>query len=832
MRFFVPFPIDTILSADSALSRWTIGKFLVLAGTGLMLGILGLSFLVIYQAMSSCLGGAFARNAQLRTFAQADTVTRLLDDAVLELEYLSCGSLTAERMLAHLNAKAASERKRYAEVAFQGTANDQYFILVNNGDAFVTLPPGQVHGSSGSILAAMGSGDPKAQEIRAGEPVEAAYVALPAEEGGRNVAMHVIRLTMPVFQKGEYEGQLVLSVNLLGIRNLLSLYASERSPLHLDPQSQGVKKSFVFDLSGWLLFESESPESNLDPDRPLAVDNLRVGLKGDVGRPGFQEAFRPASEYHQYWTVVAQVQAGQAGQMQTSAIFGKPASGSAALFFSYAPIVFHGKGADNQIVAGIGCFDGSSMLNAVRERIARILYAILLVSFVLLVLVMRFLGQRISFALERMAQEIDKRLHADNSSPFGFYSPYAELNSFQQSINILLVQLQTARRELRRRDLTDANELMRQKVNLDRLIEESPELNQEMAVQPLHGIVGAGPAIAGVRRQIHKAAGVLADVLIIGETGTGKELTAGAVHALSYRAKGPFISISCGALDENLLMDALFGHVQGAFSEAHSERKGAFLAASGGTLLLDEIGNASPKVQQALLRALSVRRIVPLGSDQEIAFDARIIAATNRDLLQAAASSEQGFRDDLYYRLAVLTINTPPLRNRKEDLPVLIRHFLTLNCQQKQRPLVEVSRGALDKMLAYDWPGNVRELEHCLIRSLAFVEGDLLLAEHILFNEAVAESPVSPVRHDASASDPAQPGADLESELNERQQAVWPLLVQQGSISRSEYQKALGDRISVRTAQYDLSDLVERGLVVKSGRGPSCRYVVKERASS
>ena len=136
--------------------------------------------------------------------------------------------------------------------------------------------------------------------------------------------------------------------------------------------------------------------------------------------------------------------------------------------------------------------------------------------------------------------------------------------------------------------------------------------------------------------------------------------------------KGSFISISCGALDENLLMDALFGHVPGAFSEAHGERKGAFLAASGGTLLLDEIGNASPKVQQALLRALSVRRIVPLGSDREIAYDARVIAATNVDLLQTAISG-QGFRDDLYYRLAVITINTPPLRRRKEDLPVLIR---------------------------------------------------------------------------------------------------------------------------------------------------------------
>jgi DNA-binding NtrC family response regulator len=135
---------------------------------------------------------------------------------------------------------------------------------------------------------------------------------------------------------------------------------------------------------------------------------------------------------------------------------------------------------------------------------------------------------------------------------------------------------------------------------------------------------------------IHKAAQVVADVLIIGETGTGKELTAEAIHRESSRADGPFISINCGALDENLLLDALFGHVKGAFSNAKSDRKGAFLAASGGTLLLDEIGNASAKVQQALLRALSARTIRPLGSDQSIPFDARVIAATNVDLLECA----------------------------------------------------------------------------------------------------------------------------------------------------------------------------------------------------
>lgn len=829
MRFFFSPQINPILRPGSALGRWSFGKFLILLGTCSMGLILIFSFLSIYNAVSTYLGEAFSRNAQTRALAQADAISHLLDEALLELEYLSRSPLSVDAVIAHFNNKSAQERNRYGEMAFWGTSAAEHFVLVNTGDAFVSLPPEQ-HATTGSgIFAHIGKDAATKRAVDAGEPVEVVYTALPSTEGLRNVSMHVVRLTLPIVNpEDQYRGQLVLSVNLLEVRDILSLYTSAQSPLYLVPQSNERKRSFVFDLEGWLLFESESVD---DQGGGLTVDKLRVGLQGDVGRPGFKGAFRPAYFYQPYWTIVTDVQAGHAGQLITSTFFSQPEKEDQAVFLSYAPIVFHGN--NNKIIGGIGCFDSSYIFLQAKKDIYDLFFGVFWISIAIFMIILFFIGRSIGKNIENIYNKIESKINGDDQSPIDIYSSYAEINLFQKSINILLLRLYMARREILQIYEVDREDRMRNKVNLDAIIDESAVLNKEIIATPLHGIVGGSIAIVQLRQQIHKAASVLADVLIIGETGTGKELTAAAVHAMSYRAKGPFISISCGALDENLLMDALFGHVKGAYSEAHSDRKGAFLAASGGTLLLDEIGNASFKVQQALLRALSVRRIVPLGSDQEVAFDARIIAVTNVDLRQSAEASEHSFRDDLYYRLAVLTINTPPLRNRKEDLPVLIRYFLETNCRQTGRAVVGVSRGALDKMLCYDWPGNVRELEHCLIRSLAFVDGDLLLAEHILFNEFVldrqdnqgvfnGEYAAQSSRQEDAASCQF-PLGQLEG-LNERQLAVWPLILRQGSISRSEYQQALDHTISVRTAQYDLYDFVSRGVLVKSGRGPSCRY--------
>jgi DNA-binding NtrC family response regulator len=429
-------------------------------------------------------------------------------------------------------------------------------------------------------------------------------------------------------------------------------------------------------------------------------------------------------------------------------------------------------------------------------------------------------------------------------------------------MNVLLQQLQVARDETKLRQNKVFEEMQRQPVCLDSMVDAlRQESFQDVGLSA--GIVGAGQAVRGLNAMIHKASQVMADVLIVGETGTGKELTAEAIHRVSARARGPFISINCGALDENLLMDALFGHVKGAFSEAKADRKGAFLAASGGTLHLDEIGNASPKVQQALLRALAARVIRPLGSDHEQPFDARVIAATNVDLLECSRNGT--FREDLYYRLAVITITTPPLRDRKEDIPALVRTFLAEEAQSTGKTPHDLSRGALDKLLQYDWPGNIRELKNCITRAMTFTEGQILLADHLVFGQAkplsrdaeAAISPVVPIPKDASPaalpdlnSDtehqppvadgerPRQTKTKLRStvsgdlrghDLNPRQKKAWPSIVASGGTNRALYQSALGEDVSVRTAQYDLQDMVNKGLLVKTGKGPSSRYVIAGR---
>ena len=542
--------------------------------------------------------------------------------------------------------------------------------------------------------------------------------------------------------------------------------------------------------------------------------------------------------------MVAEIQAGKAGQSLVTMPFMVPSRSEKKLYLSYIPIVFNEDSETERIIGGIGCLDASFMFKASTYKIGWTLFICLLLCVFSVFFAMHYVSRRICKPLDSLAEAIQARASTDDDLPLAIDPVFYEINQFQKSVNILLMQLRIARNDTILREEIFENDRMRQQVNLEKEIRDNPALDSKMLEMPLFGIFGGSQAIGVLRMKIQKAAIVLADVLIVGETGTGKELTAESIHAISHRAHGPFISINCGALDENLLMDALFGHVKGAFSEAQTDRQGAFIAASGGTLLLDEIGNASPKVQQALLRSLSVRRIRPLGSDKDIAFDARILAATNVDLLQLSLEGE--FREDLFYRLAVITINLPPLRERKEDIPVLVKHFLEGFCSLSGSGPFGISRGALEKLMDYNWPGNVRELKNCLTRSLAFAEGDLLLAEHILFDERMGEAknntriedknfvqPAPPEQSSASSRPPD--GSDLDRnlpvrhlDLNHRQLKAWGVISTNGMINRSQYQAAVGETISTRTAQYDLHDLVSKGLLKKTGNGPASRYLIVE----
>jgi two-component system response regulator HydG len=213
-----------------------------------------------------------------------------------------------------------------------------------------------------------------------------------------------------------------------------------------------------------------------------------------------------------------------------------------------------------------------------------------------------------------------------------------------------------------------------------------------------------------------------ASILIQGETGTGKELIARAIHNASPRKNGPFVAINCAAVPASLLESELFGHARGAFTDAKNSRQGLFVQATGGTLFLDEIGEMPLDMQPKLLRALQERVVRPVGSETEVPFDARILAATHRDL--ESETDERRFRQDLYYRINVVRIDVPPLRDRGSDVLTLAPYFLQKFCARAKRSSVELTAQVAERLLAYDWPGNVRELENCLERAVALARFD------------------------------------------------------------------------------------------------------------
>lgn len=233
---------------------------------------------------------------------------------------------------------------------------------------------------------------------------------------------------------------------------------------------------------------------------------------------------------------------------------------------------------------------------------------------------------------------------------------------------------------------------------------------------PLPDVVGNSESMREVYRLTRLVASSQASVLLIGETGTGKELIARSIHRLSSRADGPYVRVNCGALSENLLESELFGHVKGAFTGAIGNKTGRFEAAHGGTIFLDEIPSMSAKLQVKLLRVLQEGEFERVGESRTIRVDTRVIAATNVHLEDAIEAGN--FREDLYYRLNVVPICLPPLRDRREDIPILVRHFLHKHCERNRKETPDVPKEILARLQDYDWPGNVRELENYVERAV------------------------------------------------------------------------------------------------------------------
>jgi DNA-binding NtrC family response regulator len=326
-----------------------------------------------------------------------------------------------------------------------------------------------------------------------------------------------------------------------------------------------------------------------------------------------------------------------------------------------------------------------------------------------------------------------------------------------------------------------------------RLLTEAASLRARLADRArINNMVGASPAIARVFDVIKQVGPSRASVLITGESGTGKELVAEAIHQLSPRARGPFIKLHCAALAETLLESELFGHERGAFTGAASRRDGRFQAADGGTLFLDEIGEISPSVQVKLLRFLQEREFERVGGNQTVSVDVRIITATNRDLEKEVTSGR--FREDLFYRLNVVNIEMPPLRDRGTDVALLAEHFLERFAAENGKTITGFTAAALARLAAYDWPGNIRELENVIERAVVMCPSNTIDTRDL-------PAAVSAASGDSGA--PPIPGSTLAD--IERYAILETLESTGGSTSRAA--EILG--VSVRKIQYKLHAYAE-----------------------
>ncbi len=781
---------------------------LILALIPPVLLILVITGYVNFRISRDLIGDALERSSKLQALSVKREIESFLESWRLDISALSKERINSDSIYRFIARSKNIGGIEYCGAAYVSQKNSDHLIYMAK-DGYIVQIPSELISDFKPIPLIFYD---KIKELKPGQVWFSPLMVMehpfpdPAQPNQKIVRKALLMAT-PV-----EAGFLLVWVDAINVRNILSLFNSSESPIWPFPRTAEERYFFVFDPEGWILFQSEPLDK---PKAELSTYLARSGYTGSLGHQGLESAFRPDSIFERYWKMVAEVRAGRSSAFRVTG--NQPNAFGRDFFLAFAPIRFRSHmNAAPQVVAGVAFMDISRLPMSAGYKYVDAMLVVALASALVISGLIYFLGRTITRPILKLAEAakgipLEKEFQPIEMPYYG-----KEITVLQAAINSLGAELQRQAAEVSERERRARADLLKEQARLDRTLA-APAA--ESANDPIPAIVGYGRRIERLKAEIVKAAPVDADVLIIGETGTGKQLTAEAVHRLSNHAAGPFVSINCGALDENLLLDTLFGHVRGAFTEAKADRKGAFLEADRGTLFLDEIQAASPRVQQALLRALSERKIKPLGSDREIEVNVRLIVATNADL---KALIEQGrFREDLYFRLKVITIHTPPLREQKENIVVLARHFLALQEKLSGKSGIGLSKGAFFKLTAYDWPGNVRELQNCIIRAVVMAEDRVIQAEDIPLDveEGVIQQGAPP------AAAPA-PRTDLPPGLNPRQQRAFPMILSRGRVTRTQYEEMIGGLLPPRTAIYDLQDLVKRGLLKKAGRGPATHYVV------
>ncbi|NJB68061.1 DNA-binding NtrC family response regulator [Desulfobaculum xiamenense] len=874
------FPSLVLRGGPEGFGFWSIGTRLLMWLIPAVVCILGISGLFSYRVSCSFIDLVLERNVRVQTLAISHQVEQLFSKCREDILFISQGGVSADVLRDFVARNRSAGGVDYREAGFVSSDGGGHFVIVSrNGDMSVAED-----GEFGSIRPNPLLTFDEAEGIRPGEVrisriIEIEYPFVGPEGAQQRVSTHILRFFTPCVGPEGREGLLFVGLDVRHVRNILSLYNSDKSPLWGYPRSSEVRFAYLFDNDGWMLCQSEELEKK---ETALSTYLARAGMEGTLGRPGLSCAFRPSSGNKFFWGMVFENRSGQSGIIREENR-GHHTSSVNDYYLAWAPLFYAPvAGGERHVVGGIAFEDRSVLTVAAGYKHLDVMFIITIVSALLLAAVIIGVSHCLTRPIMQLARTVDRMHDEGEIREIAVKTSGYEAERLRDAFNRMIAIMRRQIEEIRRRDETIRDVSLREKAALD---DEVPAVLAEDDVIP--EIIGIGPEIEQLKSDIVRAAQVDVDVLVVGETGTGKQLAAEAVHRHSPRRTKPFISINCGALDENLLLDTLFGHVRGAFTEARTDRKGAFQEAHGGTLFLDEIQSASPKVQQSLLRAIAMRKIKPLGSDREVDVNVRLIAATNADLPEEIR--EGRFREDLYFRLKVIMLSTPPLRRHRESIPALAQHYLHKAEAVAGRKGLALSKGALEKLREYDWPGNIRELVNVITRAAVMSTRSVIQAEDIRLededdrirtrgwaeiesawtgaDESLPEEPFglpSPSQSEteassasvASSSDraPAGWGASADSarpeppaspkpaaprrpsraqaepievgdELNIRQQRAIEVIRRRGEITRSGYQKLVGGDLPSRTAIYDLQDLVKKGLLKKTGKGPATKYV-------
>ena len=671
MRFFFreSFASRTSLLSDK-FSTWSIRKKLITAILPPVIFIILVTGFVSNWFSSRFLNMALERSSRLQCLAQGHEIESLLERCRIDLITLSQDPASKDELKKFLTIHKQTGGDFYRELAYIGVDSARRYFLLNVGPSVLELRPDQLSEIKPNPLVIF----EHIRSLTSGQfylsDIAETFYPLPLDKNGHTLTTVVLRMAVPMpgVRTDRPMGFLILGLDVHHLRNILSLFNSSQSPLHAFPRTPEPRYAYIFDRHGWMLFQSESLE---DKGAVLSTSKIRSGLTGTIGKPGLNTAFRPDPEHESFWKMVVDVQAGNHGSITIDEKGNQTRSQTDNYYLAYTPIRFQSDArSGKETILGLAYLDRTRLTLAAQIRQYDVLFVLTILTVIVITAVIYVVNRIITRPILDLAKSVSG---IDPLKPLEeIQSPDSdqETTLLKNAINTMITTMANQLEEIKRKDRHIQISGQREKIRLE---EETPPA-ASFSPALFNDLVGYGPLLESLKSEILKAASITADVLITGETGTGKQLTSEAIHHNSSRRNEPFITINCGALDENLLLDALFGHVSGAFSDARTDRKGAFLAANKGTLFLDEIGNASPKVQQALLRTLSAQKVKPLGSDTEIDIDVRLISATNEDLKSLI---DRGvFREDLYYRLKVIAITTPPLREHKEDIPALVDCFI------------------------------------------------------------------------------------------------------------------------------------------------------------